>query len=219
VKKNKLSRNEKSRLTKDRLYHSTIQVIAQYGFEKASVARITQHADVSIGTFYNYFKTREALLEQVVLSQGQELRRSISEIIVEGTDFFDREEQSFRQYFRFLKKYPHYIQLLNEAEIFLPGAYNELISHILEGYRKVLRDSSDAGEISRLHGIEVDGVALMLIAARHYYGQFFLQLCGHNGELPDYIVAIYMRVIKGGLKPEETKEPEQSITSGLPGPA
>jgi len=204
VKKNTISRTEKTRLTKDRLYHSAIQVIAQYGYEKASIERITQHANVSTGTFYNYFKTRESLLEQVVLSQGQDLRRSISEIIPPGALFFEREEHSFRQYFRFLKKYPHYIQLLNEAEIFLPRAYNELISHIIEGYRKVLRDASGAGEICRLHGVEVDGVALMLISARHYYGQFFRQLCDHNGEPPDYIVAIYMKVIKGGLKFKET---------------
>lgn len=195
----KISRNEKSELTKGKLYRAAIEAIAQYGFQEASVARITAFAGVSTGTFYNYFETREALLQEVVLSQGRELRHSIAASVSENMEFFSREEGSFRQYFRFIKKYPFYIRLLNEAEIFLPAAYEELLNQILLGYRRILKGASERGDIRELDGLEVDGVALFLMAARHYFGQSFSRLSDADGNLPEDVVSIYMRFIRGGL--------------------
>ena len=195
----KLSRKEKSEITKERLYRSAIYVTGRYGFEKASGARIAGRAKIAIGTFYNYYATREALLTEVVLKLGQELRQSISVVVPNGAGFFLREKVSFQQYFRFLRKNPYYIKLLNEAEIFLPEAYRHLSVNILDGYRRVLQQASDAGEIRRINGLEIDGVALMLMAARHYYGQYFLHLCDENGEIPDEIIEIYLSFIHVGL--------------------
>lgn len=203
MKNIKLSRNERSKITKDRVSRSALNTFAKHGFENASVARITADAKVSIGTFYNYFETKDILLSQVVLSLGRELRRSIASVVPDASDFFTREETSFRQYFKFLQKYPYYIKIVNESEIFLPGAYNELIEHILDGYRMILREASKKHEIRPLEGVEVEGVALFLIAARHYYGQHFLSLCKNSGELPEEIVTIYLRFIKGALKPAQ----------------
>lgn len=199
VKAKKLSRKEKAELTKKRLYASAQDAFAQYGFESASVARITSSAEVSVGAFYNYFETRESLLAEVVRGLGLELRRSVAAAIPKDSNFFVREKISFKQYFIFLKKHPHYIRILSESEIFLPDAYNELVEHILEGYRSVLRTASRKGEIRPLRGNEVDGVALFLMAARHYYGQYFLSLCDANGHLPNYVVDMYLRFIQGGL--------------------
>lgn len=199
AKTKKLSRKEKAELTKKRLYASAQEVFAQYGFESASVARITADAEVSVGAFYNYFETRESLLAEIVRSLGQELRRSVAAAIPKDANFFVREKISFKQYFIFLKKHPYYIRILSEAEIFLPDAYNELAENILDGYRHVLRTASRKGEIRPLRGVEVDGVALFLMAARHYYGQSFLSLCDSNGQLPSYVVDMYLRFIQGGL--------------------
>lgn len=199
MKITKRSRNEKAELTKRRLFKAAIDAIARHGFENASVARITAHAKVSTGTFYNYFETREALLKQVILSLGRDLRHSISAVLPEESDFFTREEHSFREYFRFIMRNPFYIRLLNEAQTFLPAAYEELWSHILDGYRRVLKDASDNGDIRTLGSLEIDGVALFLMSARHYYGQTFLHLCDRDGNLPEEIVSIYLRFIRGGL--------------------
>lgn len=195
----KLSRSKKAELTKQRLFRAAIDAIARHGFESASVARITAHAKVSTGTFYNYFETREALLQQVILSLGYDLRHSISAVLPEECDFFTREELSFRQYFRFIKRNPSYIRLLNEAETFLPAAYEELWSQILDGYRRVLKDASKNGDIRTLGSLEIEGVALFLMSARHYYGQTFLHLCDSDGNLPEEIVSIYLRFIRGAL--------------------
>ena len=199
--KMKLSRNERAGITRNRLYRSAMQAIAEHGFEKATVARITAHAEVSIGTFYNYFESREELLRQVVLSQGRDLRRSISGIILDSDDFFHREEKSFRQYFEFLKENPHYIRLLNEAEIFLPDAYEALVSNILDGYRKALKAASARCEIRQLEELEIDGVALMLMGTRHYYGEHFPKSHMWEDKLLDNIVEVYIKFIQRGLRP------------------
>lgn len=196
-----LSRKERGQLTRQKLYDSAQEVFAQYGFESASVARITANAEVSVGAFYNYYATREALLSEVVRSLGRELRGSVAAAILNESNFFVREKISFKEYFNFLKRHPYYIRILNESEIFLPEAYHELVENMLDGYRSVLRTASEKGEIRPLLGVEIDGVALFLMAARHYYGQFFLSLCDHDGQLPNNVVETYLRFIQGGLKP------------------
>ena len=196
----RLTREEKATIISGRLLRAAADAIAERGFAGASVAVITAKAEVATGSFYTHFESREALLRTIITSQTQELRRQIASAVAEPAGFFAREERSFRQYFRFLRENPSFIRLLNEAEAFLPDAYREVKGQIASGYRKTLAKAARQGEIRPLKGLELDGVALFMMASRHYYGQQFLPLCNREGEVPDRIVGIYMKVVRGGLE-------------------
>ena len=45
---------------------ATIKLLRKTGFEKASVRTICQNADISIGTFYHYFRDKEDLLHALL---------------------------------------------------------------------------------------------------------------------------------------------------------
>ena len=45
---------------------STIKLLRKTGFEKVSVRTICQNADISIGTFYHYFRDKDDLLRTVL---------------------------------------------------------------------------------------------------------------------------------------------------------
>jgi AcrR family transcriptional regulator len=51
------------------------QLFAAQGFDVTTIAEIAERADVAIGSFYNYFRTKdellEALLEEVLSEQGE----------------------------------------------------------------------------------------------------------------------------------------------------
>lgn len=203
MKKNiKLTREEKASLTINRLLRAAAETIADRGFAGASVAIIAAKAQVATGSFYTYFESREALLQAIITAQSHEMRRQITAAVtVEEAPFFVREERSFRQYFRFIRSNPSFIRLQNEAEAFLPDAYEGIKRKIIDGYRKALLKASKRREIRTIRGVELEGVALFLIAAKHYYGQQYLALCDRDGEIPDRIVDIYMNFVRGGLEP------------------
>ena len=45
---------------------STIKLLRKTGFEKVSVRAICQNADISIGTFYHYFRDKDDLLRAML---------------------------------------------------------------------------------------------------------------------------------------------------------
>jgi AcrR family transcriptional regulator len=66
--------------TRERLLHAAKQVMAETGVEAATIAEIAAAAEVSPGTFYNYFQTREEILDAVAASLVEEFRRVMDAI-------------------------------------------------------------------------------------------------------------------------------------------
>ncbi len=89
---------DRTRETRDKLLRVARDVFEDYGFDAASVAQIVERANVSRGTFYLYFESKEdifrtlaeELLAQIVelqrtperLSPVETIRRSIAAFIV-----------------------------------------------------------------------------------------------------------------------------------------
>ena len=48
-------------------------MVGRLGYAEASVARITELADVAQGTFYNHFESRQELLDQLLPAIGRQM--------------------------------------------------------------------------------------------------------------------------------------------------
>ncbi|MDR2234237.1 MAG: TetR/AcrR family transcriptional regulator [Tannerella sp.] len=62
-------RAEKRQLIMD----TALQLFAEHGFESTSIERIARQAGISVGLLYSYFKSKDDLLEQILLSGIQKL--------------------------------------------------------------------------------------------------------------------------------------------------
>jgi len=63
----KVSRTERRRVeTRGRLLAAALKVIASKGSAAATVADITEEADVGLGTFYHHFESKDAVLAAIV---------------------------------------------------------------------------------------------------------------------------------------------------------
>jgi AcrR family transcriptional regulator len=62
----KLPRQERSRVTVDALLTAAAHILVESGYERASVNRIARRAGVSIGSLYQYFPTKDALVAAVI---------------------------------------------------------------------------------------------------------------------------------------------------------
>ncbi|MDF3129102.1 TetR/AcrR family transcriptional regulator [Kiritimatiellaeota bacterium B1221] len=68
----------KARDKKNQLIEATIDLFAKEGFWNTSTARISKHAGVATGTLFNYFPSKEALIDAVYLHLKLEMKAFIT---------------------------------------------------------------------------------------------------------------------------------------------
>jgi AcrR family transcriptional regulator len=67
----------RSRATVDALVEATARILVREGFDKASTNRIAEVAGVSVGSLYQYFPGKEALVAAVIERHQQDIRQVI----------------------------------------------------------------------------------------------------------------------------------------------
>ncbi len=65
-KKKRLSRVESQALTRQKLLDSAFTVVSEYGYDGASVERISEDAGFSKGAFYSNFSSKEDVLQELL---------------------------------------------------------------------------------------------------------------------------------------------------------
>jgi AcrR family transcriptional regulator len=68
---------ERSRATVDALVEATARILVKEGFDKASTNRIAEVAGVSVGSLYQYFPGKEALVVAVIERHNQEIMQTV----------------------------------------------------------------------------------------------------------------------------------------------
>jgi AcrR family transcriptional regulator len=99
-----MTRAQKSEAVRKALFKAAAEIVGEFGYANASISKITQRANLAQGTFYNYFASRQDLLDQLLIALGADMLAYIHERAVGGKTFLDREERAFRAFFEFLKK-------------------------------------------------------------------------------------------------------------------
>ncbi len=77
----KSASQQRSRLTVDALLEATARILVKEGYDHASTNRIAQAAGVSIGSLYQYFPSKEALVAAVIDRHMQEMMQVAREAL------------------------------------------------------------------------------------------------------------------------------------------
>lgn len=84
TKPRKHASQERSRATVDALVEATARILVREGFDKASTNRIAEVAGVSVGSLYQYYPGKEALVVAVIDRHNQQImqvvRRALAEV-------------------------------------------------------------------------------------------------------------------------------------------
>jgi AcrR family transcriptional regulator len=73
-----LSRRERKKLeTRQGLLEAALALFHEKGYEATTVEEITEQADVAKGTFFNYFPSKEALLDELAVWRVEQLRAAL----------------------------------------------------------------------------------------------------------------------------------------------
>jgi len=73
----KQASQERSRATVDALIEATARLLVREGFDKASTNRIAQEAGVSIGSLYQYYPSKEALVAAVIDRHNKQIMQVV----------------------------------------------------------------------------------------------------------------------------------------------
>ena len=88
----------RSRATVDALIEATARILVREGFEKTSTNRIAEIAGVSVGSLYQYFPSKEALVAAVIDRHNDEIMGIVRSALAEVVDLpIDKAVQRLRR--------------------------------------------------------------------------------------------------------------------------
>ena len=198
-KKGRKTRAEKTEESRRRLMNAAASLIGEEGYARATIAKITARAELSLGSFYNYFENREDLFQQLLPQMGEDLQSYIAKRVTGITDPLREEEVGLNAFLDFVIENEGFYRILNEAETVVPDAYRRHFDNISSGYVRALRRHKAAGHLLGYDSSEFDCLVYMLMAARNY----LVMRYGPEGlgrpELRRQITRTYMKFVSGGL--------------------
>jgi len=197
--KPKLSRAERNDEVKRRLFDAAAKVVGRLGYAEASVARITELAQVAQGTFYNHFENRQELLDQLLPTIGLQMIAFIQQHTNAAAPGAEKETERFRAFFEFLRVVPEFLRILNEAEVFAPSGYQRHLDNIATAYVRSLKRGRNAGDVDDYTDQELEVIVHILMGARGYLCRRYAYTEGSAHAVPEYVISAYEKLLGSGL--------------------
>lgn len=194
------TRAERASSVREAIFQSAATVVGKHGYWDTSVNRITELAGIAQGTFYHYFESRQALMDELLTHVGMDLLKAMGTAVMGASGFYEIEERGYRAFFEHMRKHPWLFRVLNEAEVAAPIAYSKYVAVTTAHYIASLRRSVEAGEIANYGEAELEALAHMLIAARTALYRRYYRSTRVSRRQIDAAVAVYMKLVRGGVR-------------------
>lgn len=164
--------------TRQKLLEAAEAVFGEKGYERASIAEITQRAGVAQGTFYVYFPDKKTAFVELVKELSHRLRREIAEAAVGLSDRMEIERVGFRTFFTFAHKHRNLYKIVRQAEFVDEELFRWYYRRLAEGYARGLAQAMEEGQIRRL---DPECLAYCLMGIADFLGMRWVLW---NGESP-----------------------------------
>jgi AcrR family transcriptional regulator len=86
IKARKQASQGRSRATVDALVEATARILVREGFDRASTNRIAEEAGASIGSLYQYYPSKEALVAAVIERHNRDLMKVVRGALARAAD-------------------------------------------------------------------------------------------------------------------------------------
>lgn len=163
------------------------------GFHDGSIVGITRRAGIGQGTFYLYFKTKEAVLRELVLFTSRQLRHHLSEQVMDVQDRLEAERVGFRAFLAYIRTHPNLYRIVQESQFVDAEAHRAYYEAFAEGYIDALSRAGDQGQI-RTGDYRVWAWSIM--GMMHFVGQRYL-LWQEDRELDAVVDAVTDLLTRG----------------------
>jgi len=146
---------------------SAEKLFGKKGYFKTSVYEIMSRAGYGQGTFYLYFKNKQALLEELVVLANRKLRHMMRDASANLESRLEKEIRNYRVFLEFMKEHREIYEIVRESEFIVDNLGYRYYEKLLESYVKVLNDSMNSGE---LRAMNAHSIAIFLMGIGHFMG-------------------------------------------------
>ena len=130
----------KAERTKEHLYHISMEMLIERGFQATTIRDICKEADVSVGTFYTYFDSKYSILFEVVRKADHYFVDEVQPML-EGLSI----QQQLRKYF---EEYAEYMQGTNFETLCVLYSIQNIWLARYRPMQRVLTSILTAGQLS-----------------------------------------------------------------------
>lgn len=136
--------------TRQKVLEAAEAVFGQRGYDRASIAEITQRAGVAQGTFYVYFPDKKSVFTELVRMLSHQLRQDVATAVEGIADRLEVERVGFRSFFDFTHQHQSFYKIVRQAEFVDEDLFRWYYHKLAEGYRQGLSEAMERGEIRDL---------------------------------------------------------------------
>jgi len=187
-----------SELTRERLILAAAKVVGRVGYDKASSSRIAEEAGIAAGGLYYHFGTRQALLDELLPSLGEQMVAYVVDHIKHLPWGLEREVASFRAYLEYLADNPEFYRVFSEARVYAPAAYARNFDRTLRDFESALRVQCRKGFL-KIGEKDLPLVAHFLTGIRNYVSQMYLDASPPKSVEVGDAVRLYRQLLSGGV--------------------
>jgi AcrR family transcriptional regulator len=213
AKKEKTGRNltKKGATTRAGILDAAHAVFRDTGYYASSISEVTRRAGVSLATFYQYFKNKEQVFQELndfIIERFMSKAESLS---LEGLDFESRLKKVITLLYDHTKNHLAFHRILGESELIdrVTLAYYEAIARFL---RNFLRNETVLGNIRSL---DLNIIAYGLIGICYFHSLNWGEQQEDLGE--DETINLMAELIMNGISgPAEWKRPPDWDMLSLP---
>ena len=186
--------------TRTVLLQAAARLVHDHGYQATTVARITEAANVAVGTFYGHFPSRQQLLDEVLTHVRTEMLDHVRRATRGSTSFLELEQRGFHAFFDYLHASPWYIRIETEAAVWASESYLRHIADLTARYVAAMRRSKAQGQLRAYEDHELPILAFIAMAARHYLSTRYVVSSEGSRRLPAAISRVYLDLIRYGLQ-------------------
>jgi AcrR family transcriptional regulator len=123
--------------TRTRILAAAEAVFGEQGYERASIAAITQAASVAQGSFYTYFPSKHAVFVELIKDFAVRVRHALSAASRAEPPTADRgeiERRGLEAFFAFALAHPGLYNVVREAQFVAPPTYRWYYESFVSAY-------------------------------------------------------------------------------------
>ncbi|MGE8203161.1 TetR/AcrR family transcriptional regulator [Heyndrickxia sp. NPDC080065] len=181
--------------TRDKLLRAAEEVFGKKGYYDASIVNITQEADVSHGTFYNYFPSKKDIFDELIRHYSRELRLTIKEEMKTANNYEDAQRKGFQAFFNWVKNRSNLYSIVQQAIVVDQELYRWYYDKLATGFIKSLSEGIQAGEFKT---IDQETIAYCLMSIGQFLGMRWVYW--EKQDVPEEVFESAMTLIFEGLR-------------------
>lgn len=136
---------------------AALEVFAEKGLRNATMDDIAEKAELSKGTLYLYFKSKEHMFFAIDLRAGQLLKERFAEAARSAKTGLEKVRDIGRAYYQFCFDYPTYFKAMAYVERMDPQTFGEIAREMVPKGEKSFTDNSLAILAAAIESGHTDG--------------------------------------------------------------